>query len=201
MQILNYLNILIITFITCGNQQVVSPEIESTFNKEQVKDLNKIVEFFTSQMCGDNISFTHCMESSIKDLGEYGIQPILKNINFENQQLLYSQLESDIFNEIWAYCKTIFPDDNQSYKSICYNNKGLYNQYLRKVGQSNPIIKAYHEGLINAGDFIGIVTVESEIYHKTGRINLDDPNVQVILAIEYLSENDSEKRREPWTIK
>ncbi|WP_188467664.1 hypothetical protein [Marivirga lumbricoides] len=138
------------------------------------------------------------MESSIRDLGEYGIQPILKNINFDNQQLLYRQLESNIFGEIWSYCKTIYPQNDKTYKSICFNHKGLYNQYLNKVGQSNPIIKAYHQDLINAGDFTGIVRIENEIYHRTGRINLEDPNIQLILAIEYLSENDSEKRREPW---
>jgi hypothetical protein len=139
------------------------------------------------------------MESSIKDLGEYGIQPILKNINFDNQQILYSQLESDIFSEIWSYSKTRYPQNDKAYKSVCFNYKGLYNQYLKKVGQSNPIVKGYQEDLENAGYFSGIMRLEGEIYHNTGRIDIEDPNIQLILAVEYLSQNDQEKRSEPWS--
>jgi len=199
MKAIIYISLSIFLVFSFQQTKLRSKEITESFSKKEIKDLEKTVKFFSIEMCGTGISFEECMNNSINDLAENGWQLILRNIDINNQLNLYRSFESDIFEEIWTFCRTSNPREGWIRRSICYNQEGKYDEFLSKVGQENPIVKAYHEDLKTSGDFIGIVRFEREIYHKTGKIDVEDPNIQLILAIEYLSQNDNEKRREPWS--
>jgi hypothetical protein len=196
-----FISLSVFILFSCEQTKPASKEITETFNKKEIRDLEKIVKFFSLEMCGKDIDFEECMNNSISELTENGWQLILQNIDIKNQLNLYKSFESNIFKEIWSFCKTSNSREGWIRKSICYQTQGKYNEFLSKVGQENAIVKAYQEDLIRSGDFYGIMRFENEIYHKTGKISLADPNIQIILAIEYLSENDHEKRAEPWSAK
>ncbi len=171
---------------------------DSIFNADQLKDLQKMTTFFSSQLCGPGFSAQTCLENSSRELAEYGWQPILENIDFDEQLELYNNFESDIFSEIWAFCKSVNPNEGWERKSVCYQPNGKYNAFLLKAGQMNPIIKAYHQDLLSSGDFTGITRLENEIFHKSGKIDLNKSSIQLILVIHYLSQNDQQKRIETW---
>lgn len=192
--------ILIISFINLGsfNTSGQSSLTETIFNADQLEDLQKMTAFFSSQLCGPDFSAQTCLENSSKELAEYGWQPILENINFDEQLELYDSFESNIFNEIWTFCKSANPSEDWERKSICYQPNGKYNAFLFKLGEKNLIIKAYHQDLLESGDFTGITRLENELFNKSGKLELNR-SIQIILVIHYLSQNDQQNRIETWT--
>jgi len=139
------------------------------------------------------------MDSLIPYLGEYGWQPILKNVDFKKQKSMYESFESNVFNEIWNICKSRNPSEGGERKSLCLNTTGKYVRFLEAVGKRNGVLKAYKDNLLSGGDFYGIQGIEYEVFNKTGRIDLSDPSIQILITIHYLTQNDQQKRKEPWT--
>ncbi len=162
MKAIIYISLSIFLVFSFQQTKLRSKEITESFSKKEIKDLEKTVKFFSIEMCGTGISFEECMNNSINDLAENGWQLILRNIDINNQLNLYRSFESDIFEEIWTFCRTSNPREGWIRRSICYNQEGKYDEFLSKVGQENPIVKAYHEDLKTSGDFIGIVRFERE---------------------------------------
>ncbi len=184
----------ICSFKTSGQLSLTDP----IFSTKQLEDLQKMSVFFSSQLCGSDFDALTCLENSSKELAEYGLQPILEKISFEKQLELYESFESNIFSEIWTFCKSANPNEDWERKSICYQPRGKYNAFLLKLVDENPIITGYHKDLLNSGDFTGITRLENEIFRKSGRVDLNKSSIQIILIIHYLSQNDQQKRKEAW---
>lgn len=186
--------------VNCS-QKTSSTELEDNFTETEVKDLYKLVNFFQEQMCNSNSNFKRCMDSLTPILGEYGWQPILKNVDYQEQQKIYESFESNVFNEIWSICKSRNPREGWERKSLCLNPNGKYINFLEDLGKRNGVLEAYKNSLLAAGDFMDIQRIEYEIYNKLERIDLNDPDIQVLIAIDYLTQNDQQKRKEPLTEK
>ena len=61
---------------------------------------NELTNLFRERVCANKGDFENCWGSLITYLGEYGWQPILANLDFEEQQTLYQSFEANVFNEI-----------------------------------------------------------------------------------------------------
>jgi hypothetical protein len=185
--------------ISSCSQKFSSTELENNFTEAEIRDLHKLTEFFQEQMCNDKGDFNSCMDSLIPFLGEYGWQPILESVDFKKQQSVYESLESNLFKEIWNICKSRNPREGWESKSLCLNTAGKYVSFLEAVGERNGVLEAYKDDLLRGGDFYGIQRIEYEVFNKTDRIDLSDPSIQVLFAVHYLTQNDQQKRKEPWT--
>ena len=185
--------------ITGCSHTFSSTELKNHFTAAEIRDLHRLTDFFQEQMCNDKGDFKSCMDSLIPYLGEYGWQPILENVNFKKQKSLYESFESNVFNEIWNICKSRNPREGWERKSLCLNSAGKYVSFLEAVGKRNGVLEAYKDDLLSAGDFYGIQRIEYEVFQKTDRIDLSDPSIQVLIAVDYLTQNDQQKRMEPWT--
>lgn len=192
-----FLFIILVTTSSCS-QKFTSPELSEHFSEAEMRDLHKLTDFFQSQMCGKHNDFNSCMDSLIPILGEFGWQAIVENVDFKEQQALYDSFESKVFGEIWSICKSRNPEEGWERKSLCLNTSGKYVAFLESLKKKSEIIKAYTEAALNAGDFGNMAATEYEIFNKTNRIDLNKPGIQVLIAVDYLSQNDQQKRREPW---
>jgi hypothetical protein len=176
-------------------------ELEKNFTKDEIADLEKLSHFFKTQMCGDNQNFQTCMDSLIPILGEFGWQPILKNINFDEQEKLYQSFESDLFPEIWDFCKVSNRERTWTKKSLCANTNGKYISFLKDLGKRNEVLNAYKNSILAAGDFVDMQRLEYQIFKKTKWIDLNDPAIQILISIDYLTQNDQQKRNDAWIVK
>ena len=66
------------------------------------------------------------------------------------------------------------------------------------MGGENDVLQGYKDDLLRARGFYGIPRIEYDVYHKTDRIDLSDPAIQALISVDYLTQNDTKKRKEPW---
>ena len=179
--------------------QYSKAELKNNFSTEQISDLNKITDFFKNQICENNKSdFKSCFSKILPDLLENGWQPILEKVDFEQQKELYNSISKSTFNEIWEFGKATYPDTGLELKSLGSKYNGKYQKYLTELGKSNAEIKKYADRLIAAGDFESMGLLQQRIYNNPKEFDLDNPNVQLLIAVHYLTQNDQQKRTDKW---
>ncbi|WP_241652601.1 hypothetical protein [Leeuwenhoekiella marinoflava] len=180
--------------------QYSATELKDNFSTEQIFDLNRITDFFKNQICDNkNSDFKSCFSKILPELLENGWQTILEKVDFEKQKELYNSISKSTFNEIWEFGKATHPKTGLELKSIGLKYNGKYQKYLTELGKDNAEIKEYVENLIAAGDFESMGLLQQRIYKNPNDFNLNNPNIQLLIAIHYLSQNDQEKRRDKWT--
>ena len=176
-----------------------STELKNNFTTEQISDLYKIIDFFKSQICeNSNSDFKTCFSEILPDLLEYGWQPILDNVDFEKQKALYSSISQSTFDEIWEFGKATYPETGLELKSVGSKYNGEYQKFLTELGKNNNEIKNYADRLIGAGNFESMGLLQQRIFKNPTEFDLDNPNVQLLIAVHYLSQNDQQKRTDKW---
>ncbi len=167
-------------------------ELQNQFTTEQIDDLNKIREFFAEQVCVSD--FKTCYEQTNHDsLFMMGVG-IWNKVDFKEQKKLYKSISESTFNEIWMFCESTFYPSEIKAKNLCAVSNGKYQKYLTELGKSNPRIAKYAERIESFGDFSGLDFRYQEILNDNSSFDLNDPNIQLILAIHYLSINDQVNR-------
>ena len=170
-----------------------SKELRANFTKTQIKDLESSTNFFKSQICkNDSLNFKDCYNAFLPQLFDTGIQSIIQNINFNDQIKIYNDFESDVFDEIWEFCKT--REDEKTYLSVCSKFDGKYQSFIRDLSLKHPFLKRYHNDLIQSGDFDYSFYFEETLYKNRNKIDLNDPNIMVLISIHFLTQNDGENR-------
>ncbi|AXP81576.1 hypothetical protein CJ739_2503 [Mariniflexile rhizosphaerae] len=179
--------------------QYSATELNNNFTAEQISDLKKITDFFKKEMClYMDSDFKTCYKQIPHEYLEATGNPFWININFEKQKELYKQISKSTFDEIWMFCKSrTYPDGLES-KSLCANATGKYQKFLSDLGGINPRVAKYAEGINASGDFSPMDFHYWNVLKIKKYFDLDDPNIQLILAIHYLSLNDQEKRKDKW---
>ncbi len=184
--------------LSCATKFSTS-ELRNNFSKEEIKDLQKITDFFKSQICKNkNSNFKTCFTEILPELIDNGWKPILIKVDFEKQKELYALISKSTFDEIWVFGKARYPETGLELKSIGSKYNGRYQKYIAEIGLNNKEIKDYADRLTSAGDFESMGLLQSRIYLNPTDFNLDNPNIQLIISIHYLSQNDNEKRVDKW---
>ncbi|WP_100610838.1 hypothetical protein [Confluentibacter lentus] len=190
-----------ITFLQLNfscKSQYSATELNNNFSNEQISDLNKITEFFKNQMCHNtNSDFKKCCKQIPHEYLQATGSGFWTNIDFEKQKELYENISKSTFDEIWMFCKSTELPSGKESKKLCAVTNGKYQKFLSDFGNENPRIAEYANKIASVGDFNGLDIHYQEIL-KNKDFDLNDPNVQLILAIHYLSLNDHEKRKEEW---
>jgi len=179
--------------------QYSATELNNNFTTEQIADLKKISDFFKNQMCLNMTSdFKTCYKRIPHEYLEATGNQFWSEIDFEKQKELYKQISPTTFNEIWTFCKSRDLKTGLEYRSVCPIYTGKYQKYLADLGKNNERIAKYLKRIQDYGDFNYFDIGYREILNDRKHFDLKDPNIQLILAIHYLSLNDIDKRKENW---
>ncbi|SFN99032.1 hypothetical protein [Salegentibacter flavus] len=182
---------------SCSAQHSTT-ELKNHFSSDQISDLNKITEFFKNEICsGKERDFKKCYEKIPHDYLYATGNEFWNNIDFSKQKELYNQISKSTFEEIWSFCKTTYPDSGKTKTSICAVPNGKYQKYLSELGKNNPKIAEYAKRLNDLGDF-GFGLFHQNIASDKKNFDLNNPNIQLVVAIHFLTLNDQEKRNEQW---
>lgn len=175
--------------------QYSTTELSNNFTTEEKADLKKITNFFKNQMCLNMDSdFKTCYERIPHEYLEATGNRFWTNIDFEKQKELYEQISKSTFDQIWMFCKSTEYKSGKETKSLCANAIGKYYEYLVDLGKQNPIIAKYAERINASGDYSVLDIQYWNVLNDKKYFDLNNPNIQLILAIHYLSLNDQEKR-------
>ncbi|MCH7524630.1 MAG: hypothetical protein IIC74_06380 [Bacteroidetes bacterium] len=126
--------ILVFSFYSCRSFKS-TVELEEHFNRQQIKDLNKINSFFIEEVL-KNEDFKKGIENLYKTLYTLGLETILKNIDYEKQKKIYNSISESTFNEIWEIKINTGRFEGEEY--ILPRYKGKFQLYLNQLSDTNP---------------------------------------------------------------
>ncbi len=188
------INLLLLLFFSCNENSNVNKELGDNFNDNQVKDFDTILIFFKNQACNGSESFKNCIENIVKKSNTEGSKYLSNTFDYSEQEKLYDNINRSTFNAIWLFCKTSNPEKNISYESLCFNNKGGYESYLKQLSTKSNFHKSYYEDITNSGDFSPEWKFAQNIVSNKDNFDFSDYNNQLIIAIHYLSLSDQHQR-------
>ena len=182
---------------SCKNQ-FTSTEMRNNFTENQISDLNLLTDFFKEQICNDNnnLIYKDCFMKLLPGIIEKDNNPFIENIDFNKQKEIYQSIDKSTFNEIWRLGKSMNIKTKIERKNLRANLNGKYIDYLKDVAKNNEFIEKYVEMTNAIGDFESIGYLQNNIYKYPEKFDLNDPNIQVIIAIHYLSQNDHFNRKD-----
>ena len=183
----------IFLFLNSCETKYSTAELESNFTDKEIDDLRNITDFFVQSVC-ENKDFEHCYKQTNHDSLMMQGTGFWGKIDFAEQKKLYEKISKTTFDKIWMYCEsTYYPSETKS-KDICAIALEKYQNYLADFGKVIPRIAKYADRIQASGDFSGFDIQYQEILKPNSDFDLNDPNIQLILAIHYLSLNDEMKR-------
>jgi len=172
-------------------------DLSDFFTMSEIEDLNLIADFFQSELCGsmERSKFGNCINSSLFDLADWSQYYLQDNISWRKQKRLYKQISDSTFSKIWSLCKTWrLQEPKYEYETICFSQKQNFSEFLLALGKSNPYLKSYAIRLVNIGDFESGNFLVWDIVRNPKNWDLEDRNVQIALAVHFLTQNDRQKR-------
>ena len=183
--------LLVFNLISC-DKGFRTPELEAHFSKGEMADLSKIVDFFNQQLCQDQDKpqFESCFKNHLHLLLESTNNPLLQLIDFKEQEGLYNTISKSTFDAICLIKQRKTPDPEISYKTNNLNLDGPYFNFLKALGLKNNLVLEYTEYLRYAGGVENYGILESDIFRKKEGLNFKDPNMQLLIAVHYLTAND-----------
>ncbi|MCK0109328.1 hypothetical protein MWU58_08485 [Flavobacteriaceae bacterium S0825] len=186
--------ILIVSFSSCKGIKSTN-ELEKYFTKSQIRDLNKINNFFISEHLNstrDNYG------ESYKKMQEFtyfnGIDALINQVGFKKQLKLYNSISKSTFDEIWEI-KQNTDVEFSSEEYILPQYKGKFQSYLKYLSQTNSLAKDCWKNMEMSGDFYHLM-LDYYILENFDKIDFNDFNNQIIISIYFLSLVDNNERDE-----
>lgn len=184
--------------------QFATTEMKKIFSEDQISDLELINEFFQESICGNskNVNFKQCLKNEISSIVDFGYDSISNRLDFDKQKILYKKLSDSTFNEIWGFAKMWKKGDrSKTYKYLGISTVGKYKDFLNELGKDNKYIKAYHDSFYASGALPWISDFLYQVLKHPQELNLNDPNIQIIIAIHIMTDLDYGTRNELWESK
>jgi len=188
--------------LTLAGQDLSSDRtINAVFNKNEIIDLQKILNFFDKQICtivqGENKNINKCYISYLEQLYNDRESGNIKiSIPFDEQKNIYKKLSDSTFFQIWSFNKYWYHNNLDTLRGIELNRHGKYAKYLKLVGLDYVQFNEYYEELQECGDMCPTMTTEVLVNYKDYKIS--DVRVKLFLAIHYLTLNDKWTRKEKY---
>ncbi|MCK5676954.1 MAG: hypothetical protein KAH72_00555 [Flavobacteriaceae bacterium] len=196
MKKITYIIVLIIS-TSCGSYDLkqkslkYSKGLNQSFEKKEINDLYKILNFFDNQIMS-SFKSKSMIESydlfNVKDLELKDEGLIFGNIPFSKQKELYSSINKSTFNEIWNLGKS-FKENGRESSIVFIRTDGKYANYLQELGLKNNFIKIYIETIKNYNDIPPPLFYTITENYKN--FDITDENIRLMIAIHYLTLNDN----------
>jgi len=186
--------VLALIISSCKSVQSTA-ELKQHFTKSQVRDLNKINNFFISEYLN---STKENYEESFKKMFEFtynhGIDTLINEVDFRKQLKLYKSISKSTFVEIWEIKQNTDVEFSAN-EYILPRHKGKFQTYLKHLSKVNSLAKDCWKHMEMSGDFYHLM-LSYYIVNNFDKIDFDDFNNQIIISIYYLSMFDNNERDE-----
>lgn len=173
-------------------------DLKSYFSESEIKDLNLIADFFQSELCGSSnqTEFSKCLTKSLPEYTELIQNYIGSKVSYGKQKKLYRTISSKTFNKIWGLCQNtlLIIEPNYVHTSICFSGNSLFIDFTKDLGENNRYLKYYGEKFEKIGSFDSGTFLTIDLMQNPSEWDLDNRNVQMFLAIHYLTQNDEMNR-------
>jgi hypothetical protein len=146
--------VLLTVFCCSGN--VSSPELEKYFSDIQIKDLNKINNFFIADFLNSDKSNFKSDFITFKDSLKFNSKFSNNDeLLFKKQLELYKSISQSTFDEIWELKVTSgppYPDEEYISAKVF----GKYYSFLKEISKNNKFAKTCYDRIESSGDYNAI---------------------------------------------
>ncbi|MTE27495.1 hypothetical protein [Winogradskyella ouciana] len=177
---------LMLTLVSC-NKDYSSPELEKHFTEAQIKDLNKINDFFISEILkSENQNFLIAFDNFFNECRTKGIDAIYSTMKLEDFDKVLNSISKSTMDEIWVVSSGVIKENRTKFNRLAPKYNGKYQRFLKDIGKENEIVKKYSDRMIATGDYNPGLFDESLI-NSYKKIDYGSEQIQIILAIHYFS--------------
>ena len=166
--------------------------MSESFTDNELENLAKIVDFFEGKICNNIDNFEKCYKKLLrKDSTKLANNKReLYNFDYNEQEKLYSNLDSTFFNNFWYKSSGDLVDYDYYYLKV-FNKKKLsrYMSFLKKFSKINKYFKDYVEIVEISNDFSMATGPINLIYHHN-YFNKKDIKIRLIYSFHYLNINE-----------
>ena len=200
--------LLVFSLFGCSQQEKSNYEklsndavITQSFTDAERQNLAKILDFVEDQICKDSkeISPQLCYEALlIKDSIKSTQDGILRVLDYQEQKILYKELDSSFINDLWSregekFINRYVGDSLYTYKYESFHLKPFgskYANFLEKFAQQNEYVKHYLERARVPGEFYTpYLSVYMSIDYR--KFDFSDIKIQLLYAFYYLDINEN----------
>jgi len=182
--------LIITTNLSCKNYET-STELEKHFTDTQIKDLNKINDFFISEFLKSDktnykeafIQFTDSLKGQFSENDEF---------LFKKQLTLYSSISQSTFDEIWKL-KTIEDEQFKGEKYITPKYQGKFMSFLNNVKSENTFLEQSYDNLEKIGLYQASF-IDGYFYYNRDSFDYNNFHNQITLSIVYMTALDNNER-------
>jgi hypothetical protein len=167
-----------------------TPELEQVFTKEELKDINTIVDFYEERL--KKQAKTNQLDSAFYKFGKHTIyEDFFDFSGFDHKSLrqLYKDIDKKTYKEIW--------EENPGYNFAIKDSIKMFNatydqkfmRFLKVIGSKNPKIKSIQEGFEATGSIQYLVLqtlhldFDDDGYNPRLSKNIGDFNNRFICAV------------------
>lgn len=181
-------------FVSC-KAKYANSELDTFFTKSEIQDLDKIRYFFTSQMCYCmDTDFKTCYKNTPHEYLELSGNAFWTIIDYDKQKQLYQEISQSTFDAIWDENITTYYPSKQSGISLGANPTGKFQKFLARIGKGRPKIAEYAKHVMEAGIYDGLGAWYPIVLGDQKNFDLNNPDIQLMLAVHYLTLNDDNMR-------
>ncbi len=193
-------NQILLTFLLLISSNIFGQDIKtdstmnSIFNIQEINNLEKILNFFTEQICElegiENHNSIECFNSYCKNLKERSVASgsIDLKLSLEKQKIFYDNIQQSTFNQIWHYEKAWKPKTTDTIIEINIDPKGKYAKFLKLMGQEYNKVNTYYHDLESSGGICPSMIAELLMNYQ--EFHFKDERIRLLFAIHYLTMND-----------
>ncbi len=193
-----YLYIIILLFgcnSPAAKQLKEYPDIRSAFENDEIDELQRILDFFTLQICTGEFDFANNKENEScyrqwmtkfatnEKTGDLNVE-----ISFEKQMIFINSLESTIIRDLWIEIPPREINGVMSNGSIDLTPDGIVYKLLIELKDEYKTMDSYYNSLVASGDLSPRMVANMIVNHK--KYDVSDSRIRLVIAIHYLTMNE-----------
>ena len=186
--------LLLIASTISGQDLRTDSTLNSIFTTQEINNLEKVLNFFTTQICKleevDSHQEIDCFEQYCKNLKKRArdLSSIDLKLSLEEQRKFYTRIDPSSFHEVWHYEKLWKPKTTDTVIIINVDPDGRYARFLNSLGQEHEKVGQYYQDLESLGGICPTMIAELLMNYKA--FDFTDERIRLLFAIHYLTMND-----------
>ena len=162
------------------------PILTKVFTTEEISDLQMIVDYFDKSLLGNADDFDSLYQQFFRKIDKSESYDILiSKIHLdapEFQTMLSHLKESGVYDEIWVE----FINKLNNKKTLDFNLKGKYFQFLKLMSNEYPFLKNYISSIESmGGNNVSAQAGMNKIYYS--KVDFNKPVIRLIWAVHYIT--------------
>jgi hypothetical protein len=162
------------------------PILTKVFTTEEISDLQMIVDYFDKSLLGNADDFDSLYQQFFRKIDKsesYDILISKIHLDAPEFQTMLSRLkESGVYDEIWVE----FINKLNNKKTLDFNLKGKYFQFLKLMSNEYPFLKNYISSIESmGGNNVSAQAGMNKIYYS--KVDFNKPVIRLIWAVHYIT--------------